>query len=223
MQRFEKNKNQEEWIMVKIAVLGASGKEGSRILAEAKKRGHEVTAIVRNEKKAPAGVPVLIRDVYQLTTADIVDFDVLVDALGFWGEQITEFTPTTEHLLKIVKDTNVRLLVVGGASSLYVNKEHTKQLRETPDFPKAFYPLGTAMAKALELIRKSTGVNWTYLSPAAEFSPEFPNKGTYALAGEEFTTDEQGQSKISYDDYAVAFVDEIENNRFANQRISVRW
>lgn len=209
--------------MVKVAVVGASGKEGSRIVKEAIKRGLEVTSIVRNANKAPKGSPSIVKDIYELTTKDIEDFDVLVDALGFWGDMVSEFTPSTKHLLTILEGTNTRLIVVGGASSLYVDKEHKIQLRETPDFPKDFYPLGTEMAKGLELIRKSKGVTWTYISPAAEFSVDFPKKGAYVVAGEEFTTNDKGESKISYDDFATAVVDEIETKHHLNQRISVRW
>ncbi|MGY3748650.1 NAD(P)-dependent oxidoreductase [Vagococcus acidifermentans] len=209
--------------MEKVAVLGASGKVGGKILMEAKKRGLDVTAIVRDASKAPEDTAVLVRDVYELTTDDIQPFDVLVNALGFWGDSVTEFSPSTKHLLSILNGTGVRLLVVGGASSLYMDASHSMQLRETPDFPKSFYPLGTEMSKSLDLIRQSTGVDWTYLSPAREFSPKLPRTGSYVIAGEELTFDADGNSKLSYDDFAIAMVDEIIAKKYPNQRISVRW
>lgn len=206
-----------------IAVLGANGKVGSRVVKEAANRGFDVTEIVRDASKASTEHPVIVKDVYELTQMDVQKFDVLVDALGFFGEQVTEFTPSTEHLLSILKDTDTRLIVVGCASSLYMDDTFQVQLRDTPDFPKEFYPLGTEMSKGLDLIKSSKNVNWTYISPAAEFSPEFMKKNDYVIEGEIFTTNETGESKISYDDYVTALVDVVSQNTYHNQRISVRW
>lgn len=158
---------------MKVAILGANGKAGSAILAEAKKRGIEVTAIVRAKEKITDGTPVIEKDVYQLTASDIKEFDVLVSALGFWGD-VSEFTGSTQHLIDILKGLNTRLLVVGGAGSLYVDQAHTMRLSETPDFPEAFKPLATAMGKGLDLLKEAKNIHWTYISPAAEFDAEGP-------------------------------------------------
>ncbi|MDA9471881.1 NAD(P)-dependent oxidoreductase [Enterococcus sp. 5H] len=205
---------------MKVAILGANGKAGSAILKEAKKRGLEVTAIVRNAATITDGTPVIEKDVYHLTTDDIKDFDVLVSALGFWGD-VSEFTGSTKHLIDIVENQKTRLLTVGGAGSLYVNPEHTLRLSETPDFPEAFQPLATAMGKGLDLLKETKNVHWTYLSPAAEFDAEGATTGSYVIAGEELETDKDGKSYISYNDYAIAMVDEIEKNAHPNQRFSV--
>lgn len=205
---------------MKVAILGANGKAGSAILKEAKKRGLEVTAIVRNAATITDGTPVIEKDVYHLTTDDIKDFDVLVSALGFWGD-VSEFAGSTQHLIDIVENQKTRLLVVGGAGSLYVNSEHTMRLSETPDFPEAFQPLATAMGKGLDLLKGTKNVHWTYLSPAAEFDAEGATTGNYVIAGEELETDKDGKSYISYNDYAIAMVDEIKKNAHPNQRFSV--
>lgn len=205
---------------MKVAILGANGKAGSAILKEAKKRGLEVTAIVRNAATITDGTPVIEKDVYHLTADDMKDFDVLVSALGFWGD-VSEFTGSTQHLIDIVENQKTRLLTVGGAGSLYVNPEHTVRLSETPDFPEAFQPLATAMGKGLDLLKETKNVHWTYLSPAAEFDAEGPTTGSYVIAGEELETDKEGKSYISYNDYAIAMVDEIEKNAHPNQRFSV--
>lgn len=205
---------------MKVAILGANGKAGSAILKEAKKRDLDVTAIVRDAAKITDGTPVLEKDVYSLTTEDISDFDVLVSALGFWGD-VSEFTGSTQQLIDILTNQKTRLLVVGGAGSLYVDPEHTVRLSETPDFPDGFKPLATAMGKGLDLLEAAKNVNWTYLSPAAEFDAEGPATGQYVIAGEELATDKDGKSYISYADYAIAMVDEIEKNAHPNQRFSV--
>lgn len=205
---------------MKVAVLGATGKEGSLIVKEAKRRGLDVTAIVRNAAKITDGTPVIEKNVYELTTEDIKDFDVLVSALGFW-QDMSEYPKSTKHLIAILTGQKTRLLVVGGAGSLYVDPELTTQLKDTPTFPEAYKEMATAMGDGLDLLKNSTDVNWTFISPAAEFDAEGPATGHYELAGEQFTANSEGKSYISYADYAVAMVDEIEKNAHPNQRISV--
>ncbi|MFD1418887.1 NAD(P)-dependent oxidoreductase [Companilactobacillus keshanensis] len=206
---------------MKVAVIGANGKQGSMIVEEAFKRGLDVTSIVRDEKKSPTE-KFLVRDVYNLTHDDIKDFDVLVDALGFFGDSVKEFVPSTQHLIDVLEETDIRLMVVGGAGSLYVNKEHTQRRFEQADFPDFVKPLSLEMGKALDLLRQSD-INWTYLSPADDFDFDAEKTGEYVLAGEEMTFDKDGISKISYADYAVAMVDEIIAAKHKKERISVRW
>lgn len=206
---------------MKIAVIGANGKEGSLIVKEALSRGLDVTSIVRDAKKSSTE-KYLVRDVYSLKHDDIKNFDVLVDALGFFGPMVKEYVPATEHLIDILQGTNVRLLVVGGAGSLFVNEDHTEQLYQPSDFPEAVKPLSEEMGKSLDILRKSS-INWTFISPAAEFDAKGDRTGKYVLAGEELTFDSAGNCKISYADYAIAMVDEIENAAHQKERISVRW
>lgn len=207
-------------IEMKVAVLGATGKAGSLILAEGQKRGLEMTAIARNKEKVTLEVPVIEKNVYDLEPTDIQDFDVLVSALGFW-EDVSQFSSSTNHLITILKGLNTRLIVVGGAGSLYMDAEKTTQLKDTPDFPESILPLVNAMSDSLELLRQSEGVQWSYLSPAADFDADGSTTGKYVLASEFYETNAEGQSYISYGDYALAVVDEIETNAHPNQRFSV--
>ena len=117
--------------------------------------------------------------------------------------------------------TDVRLLIVGGAGSLYVNPEHTAQVMDGPDFPDVFKPLATNMGRALEELRARTDVKWTYVSPAGDFQAEGERTGKYILGGEELTLNERGESIISYADYAIAMVDEAVKGNHIRQRISV--
>ena len=115
----------------------------------------------------------------------------------------------------------VRLLVVGGAGSLYVNPEHTAQVMDGPDFPDVFKPLASNMGAALSELRRRDDVKWTYLSPAADFQADGERTGKYLLGGEELTLNERGESVISYADYAIAMVDEAVSGNHIRQRISV--
>ena len=111
--------------------------------------------------------------------------------------------------------------VVGGAGSLYVNPEHTACVSDGPDFPDIFKPLAGAMAKALGELREREDVRWTYISPAGDFQADGERTGSYILGGEELTLNERGESIISYADYAIAMMDEIENGSHIRKRISV--
>ena len=127
----------------------------------------------------------------------------------------------TDLLCNILSGTDTRLLVVGGAGSLYVNKEHTACVADAPDFPDSFKPLAAAMAKALSELRERNDVKWTYISPAGDFQADGERSGKYILGGEELTLNNRNESIISYADYAIAMVDEIEKGSHIQQRISV--
>lgn len=206
---------------MKIAVVAANGKAGRLIVKEAVTRGLDVTAVVREENKTEA-TKTLKKDLFDLTAADVKEFDVVIDAFGAWTEETLPLHSTSlKHLCDIVSGTDTRLLVVGGAGSLYVNPEHTVQVSDGPDFPDIFKPLAAAMAKALTELRGRTDVKWTYISPAGDFQAEGERSGKYILGGEELTLNARGESIISYADYAIAMIDEAVAGTHIGQRISV--
>ena len=206
---------------MKIAVVCANGKAGKLITNEAVERGFDVTAVVRGENKTNAK-QVISKDLFDLTKEDLKGFDVVVDAFGAWTPDVLpQHSTSLKHLCDILSGTDTRLVVVGGAGSLYVNKEHTIQVMDTPDFPEMFKPLAQAQGKALEELRERKDVKWTFISPAGDFQAEGAKTGKYILAGEELTLNSKGESVISYADYAIAFVDEIEKGNHIQQRISV--
>ena len=205
----------------KIAVVAANGKAGGLIVEEAMRRGFDVTAIVRGENKS-AAQNYVIKDALELTTEDLAGFDAVVDAVGGWTpETIPAITDAGIHLADVLSGTDVRLLVVGGAGSLFVNPEHTVTVDMGLDFPDNWKPLSSAAGKVLAHLRETNGLKWTFVSPAADFQADGERTGEYTLAGEEFTLNERGESTLSYADYAIAMVDEIESGNHIAQRISV--
>ena len=207
--------------MKKIVVVCANGKAGRLIVKEEVERGMDVTAVVRKENQTKAQ-HVLQKDLFDLTAKDLESFDAVVDAFGAWTEETLPLHSTSlKHLCDILSGKQTRLLIVGGAGSLYVNPEHTAQVVEGPDFPDVFKPLALAQAKALDELRERKDVRWTYISPAGDFQAEGEKTGEYILGGEELTLNEKGESVISYGDYAVAMVDEIEKGSHIQERISV--
>lgn len=207
---------------MKIAVVAADGRVAKKVIAKALNRGHEVTAFGRHDVNETPAKTYIKKDILNLTKEDLQDFDAVVDAFGAWApEALPGHSATTKHLADILSGTNIRLLIVGGAGSLYVDSDHKVQLVDTPDFPDAFKPLATAMGKALAELRLRTDVKWTYISPAADFQADGERTGKYILAGEEFKLNSKNESIISYADYAIAMVDEIEKGQHIQQRISV--
>lgn len=206
---------------MKIAVICANGKEGKLIVKEAVDRGLDVTAVVRGENQS-AAEKVIKKDLFNLTAADLEGFDAVIDAFGAWTpETLPQHSTSLKHLCDIVSGKNTRLLIVGGAGSLYVNPEHTAQVMDGSDFPDIFKPLASNMGKALEELRTRNDVRWTYLSPAGDFQAEGARTGKYILGGEELILNAKGESVISYADYAIAMIDEAVNGNHIQQRISV--
>ena len=206
---------------MKIAVICANGKAGKLIVKEAVSRGLDVTAVVRGENATEAK-KMLKKDLFDLTADDLKGFDVVIDAFGAWTEETLPLHSTSlKHLCDILSGTETRLLIVGGAGSLYVNPEHTVCVADGPDFPDAFKPLASAMAKAHSELRERKDVKWTYISPAGDFQAEGERTRKYILGGEELTLNSKGESIISYADYAIAMVDEAVNGNHIQKRISV--
>lgn len=205
---------------MKIAVICANGKAGKLIVKEAVRRGLDVTAVVR-EKNQTEAQHVLAKDLFALTREDLQGYDAVIDAFGAWTpDTLPQHSTSLNHLCDLLSGTQTRLLIVGGAGSLYVNPEHTACVADGSDFPDAFKPLAAAMAEALRALRQRKDVRWTYLSPAADFQAEGERTGRYILGGEELTLNARGESVLSYADYAIAMVDEVISGDHIRQRIS---
>ncbi|MDY4033514.1 MAG: NAD(P)H-binding protein [Pyramidobacter sp.] len=206
---------------MKIAVICANGKEGKLLVKEALARGLDVTAVARGENKT-AAAKFVSKDLFDLTANDLKNFDVVIDAFGAWSpETLPLHGASLKHLCDLLSGTATRLLVVGGAGSLYIDKEHSLCVADAPDFPAAFKPLAAAMAGALKDLRARHDVRWTYISPAGDFQAEGERTGRYILGGEELTLNSRGESAISYADYAIAMIDEAASGSHVQQRISV--
>lgn len=208
---------------MKIGIIGATGKEGSLILKEAVDRGHEVTAIVRNPAKLQnQNAAVLEKDIFDLKAADIKGFDVVVNAFGapFGKEHL--HVDAGRVLIEAMKGTpETRLIVVGGAGSLFVDEAKTTRVMDTPDFPAAFLPTASNQGQNFEELKQSSGIKWTFVSPAAFFNPEGKRTGSYQKGKDNLILNAAGQSYVSYADFAVAILDEIEKPQHINERFTV--
>lgn len=207
---------------MKIAVVAANGRVAQKVIREALDRGFQVKAFGRDGENKTAAEDYVQRDIMDLTKEDLVGDDAVVDCFGAWTpETLDGHVKTSQHLCDLLSGSDTRLLIVGGAGSLYVNPEHTAQVKDGPDFPPAFLPLANAQGEELAQLRKRDDVKWTFISPAGDFQADGERTGEYILAGEELTLNERGESIISYADYAIAMVDEIEKGDHVKARISV--
>ena len=207
---------------MKVALYGATGKSGSRILAELVSRGHEVTAIVRDPSKLPnpgRGVVVKQDDLSDPKdiAAAINGAEVTVSAYAPPQGDPDEIVDVTQRQVDAIKLAGKsRLLVVGGAGGLNVAPGVT--LIDSGFLPDAYQPIAKAHVKALNVLKRST-IDWTYLAPAAYFIPG-ERTGKFRLGTDELIADEQQQSRISMEDYAIALVDEIEAPKHRRARFA---
>jgi uncharacterized protein len=202
---------------MKIALFGARGTIGQRIAAEARSRGHEVTALGRETNVTDA----------KAVARAVAGHDAVISAVGpGLGEDAAppDLLPRAARaLLDGLRLAGVkRLLVVGGAGSLEVAPG--KQLVDQPEFPASWKPVALAHRDALDVYRGERGgeVEWTYVSPAALIQPG-ARTGRYRTGGDRLLVDASGQSRISAEDYAVALLDELEKPKSVRKRITVAY
>lgn len=209
--------------MTSIAIIGGTGYAGSQIAAEAARRGLAVTAVSRSVGEVPTGVTHVRGSLADLALVErlAADHDVVVLAVHATGEpSLLEVLP---GVTKAVASGGARLGVVGGAGSLVV-AEGGPRLVDTPEFPSEFKPEALAHAEVLDALRiDDTGVDWFYVSPAAQFGAWAPGEatGTYRTGGDVLLVDAEGGSEISGADFGLAFVDEIVTPAHRGERFTV--
>lgn len=205
--------------MSHIAILGISGRAGSRIAAELLRRGHQVTGFARNVGDVPA------QPGLALAKADATDAQAIAPLLRGHDAVIssTRFAGGTDAqtLLAAARAADVpRVLVVGGAGSLEIAPG--KALIDTPEFPDAYKAEAQAGRTFLEALRAEQAIDWTFLSPSAEFAPG-ERTGQFRLGGDALLVDAQGKSHISMEDFAIALADELEKPAHSRQRFTVGY
>ncbi|QBC45426.1 NAD(P)-dependent oxidoreductase [Iodobacter fluviatilis] len=212
---------------MKIAIIGATGYVGSKLLAEALERGHQVSALVQNIDKLPShtsltAVKANVNDEAALT-AQLAGHDIVISAFSGHaaGDVYQYFVDGFTHILNSVKAAGVaRFLVVGGAGSLEVAPG--VQVVDTPSFPAEWKGTALGARTALELLRKESTLDWSMLSPSAHLEPG-SRTGVFRLGGDQLLLDAQGESRISVEDYAVAMLNEAENAQHSRQRFTLGY
>jgi putative NADH-flavin reductase len=209
---------------MKVVVYGATGNAGKEIVKELLARGHHVTGVARNREslKAIAGVTAKADDLSNVdaTAAIIQGAGAVVSAYAPPPDKPDALLDVTRREIEAVKKTgNLRLLVVGGAGLLEVAPGVT--LIKSGHLPPQYLPIAIAHENALAVLRASN-INWTYLSPAAYFIPG-ERTGNFRLGTKELIADSKGESKISFADYAIALVNELEKPQHERNSFSVGY
>lgn len=202
---------------MKVAVLGASGRAGTEITKELSDRGHHVLAIARKPEaivEKPGVTPVAGDASDPAALADLIrGSEAVISAL--------HFDVTAQTLLSALRQAGItRLLVTGGAASLEVTPG--KRLIDAPDFPEDWKAFAMGGITFLDALREEKAIDWTFFSPAALIF-EGPRLGHYRSGGDQLVTDDAGDSKISFADYAIAMVDELEQGRHRRARFTAGY
>lgn len=204
--------------MSNIAIIGATGRAGSQLLEEALRRGHHVTAIARDTSKIGQRAGVVSKNVdaldAQALEAAVAGHDAVISAAHFAS------LPSSAVIGPVKKAGVKRLLVVGGAGSLLL-PDGTRVI-DSKGFPDAYKTEASAGAQFLENLRQEKALDWTFLSPSAEFV-EGERTGTFRIGQDDLLVSQAGRSWISFADYAIALMDEIEQPVHQRQRFTVGY
>jgi len=202
---------------MKIAIMGATGNAGQRLVQEAVSRGHQVTGISRHaDTQAP-------RDGVTWVKADIDDVDDMAGKIAGHDAVILSMPfngLNADNVFAVARKGSKRLLVVGGAASL--KTEEGVVLLDTPDFPDFIKVEATPARNFLDRLKSEADFSWTFLSPAMFFGPG-ERTGTFRLGSDTLLTAADGKSSISYEDFAIAMIDEIETPQHENARFTVGY
>ncbi|WP_111895457.1 NAD(P)-dependent oxidoreductase [Acinetobacter sp. MB5] len=215
---------------MKVVVLAATGQAGRTILSELILRGHEVTAVARTPSKLPKSIHTIQDDLSNVDRiAEIIQgADVVVSAFGppkidrfFSDESYTdELARVTEREIAAVQKAGVpRLIMVGGAGSLWFSSGVT--VLKSGHWPEHLVPIAVSHTKAFAALRASE-INWTYFSPPMFIEPGV-RTGQFRLGGDDLIFDENGKAWVSFEDYAIALVDEIEKPQHERARFTIGY
>jgi hypothetical protein len=205
---------------MKIAIIGANGKSGANLVNEALKQGYDVTAIVRNKEYKNESVKVVYKDIFDLGKSDLAGFDAVISAFAAWTpETFPLHKKVAAHLVNLLEGTSTRLIVVGGAGTLFVDSKDT-MLMDTPYFPAAYMGVAKATAESYFELKGRSDLLWTYVSPAGDYDANGARTGKYVLGGDNLILNSKNESYISYADLAIAIIDELKNKKFIQKRFT---
>lgn len=206
---------------MKIGLIAASGKAGNHILREASMRSHDVTAIVINKGNMRAdSEQTLEKDLFHLTSEDIAPFDVLINAFAPLNGDAHLHVDAGKHLISLLEGTDKKLFVVGSSGCLYLDENQAIRLLDHKEYPEHLRESAKYQLQNLQDLQQST-IKWTFLSPSATFDSSGPRTGHYILGTEQLLVNSQFNSYISYADFAVAVIDELENKNHINTIFTV--
>ncbi len=211
-----------------IAVICAAGRSGRTIVSKAVSRGHEVTAFIRPSDSDSNFVPevrIEMRDLFELDREKLRRFDAAVDCFGVWDDSLAELhIKSVRHLCGCLSGEKTRLVIVGGAGSLYTDTEHKRRFHEELSFPTDMKVISEAQARSFDELIKYRDVRWTYVCPNGIYDYDSLPADRYVIAGEEIVKNNIGElpiHSVSYGNLANAVIFLLETGDAVNKRVSV--
>ena len=175
---------------------------------------------MRNKEYKNCDVKVAYKDIFELTKADLAGFDAVISAFAAWTpETFPLHKKVAAHLANLLKGSDTRLIVVGGAGTLYVDDKGTMAM-DTPGFPPGYMGVAKATAESFFELKTKSDVLWTYVSPAGDYDADGARTGKYILGGDNLILNSKNESYISYADLALAVIDELKNSAFVQKRFT---
>lgn len=208
---------------MKIAVIGAKGNLGSRVVRQALERGMEVKGFVRSGTIEEESVEVVKKSLFDITREDLADCDVMISAYGSGFD--VDPTLNYKAFLKYIelnKGTSRHLIAIGGAGSLFTDSTHTTYCYETPEHPDFLREISKNIKLGIDELKKTSDVNWTVVCPSSFFDSEGALTGNYEVGTEEqIIFNEAGESRVTYEDLAMAMLDIAEADNYNQKLITV--
>lgn len=212
--------------MTKIGIIGATGSAGSSIFREARERGHDVTAVVRNQEKAEEmfgkNITIVEKDAFELLRSDLENFDVVVNAFGTSPTQAKFHVDLAQNLVSLFREAEngPRLFFILGAGSLLDENDElfVETIRQAPN-SEEFIAVPEQQIKELDYLREVDSVDWVGVSPGAEFAEG--EATDFEIGKDHILKNDEEDSYTSSGTLAKAILDEIENPRFENERFTV--
>ncbi len=213
---------------MKIIVFGATGDVGSRVVTEAMTRGHDVTAVVRNEARLARlpetveGIIANVSDPSDVAKA-MAGHELAISSLRTPPGHEGDVVPLTQSILKGASIADVRVIIVGGAARLRLPNGSPHTVLSDPDFlPGSIVPTARASLAQAEVCISTVDVDWTYASPSALLRPGI-RRGKFRTGTDTLLVDAHGNSEISMEDFAVALVDEAQSAQFIRTSFTVGY
>lgn len=208
---------------MKIAVVGANGNLGTRVVKQALERGFKVKGFIYDGESTDERAEIVKKSLFDVTKEDIADCDVMISAYGsgFKADPALNLKAYQKYI-ELNQGMNRHVIAIGGAGSLFTDEKHTTYCYETPEHPEFLREISRNIKLGIDEMKKTTGVNWTSVCPSSFFDPEGGLTKDYTI-GEEghLLFNKAGESRVTYDDLASAMLDIAEADSYNGKQITV--
>lgn len=208
---------------MKIAVIGANGNLGTRVVKQALDRGHAVKGFIYDGETPDERVEIVKKSLFDVTAEDLTDCDVMISAYGSGFKADPGWNMKAyQKYIELNQGTDRHVVAIGGAGSLFTDESHTTYCYETPEHPEFLREISRNIKLGIDEIKKTDDVNWTAVCPSSFFDPEGGFTGNYTIGAEgHLLFNKAGESRVTYDDLAGAMLDIAEEDSYNGKQVTV--